>query len=368
MERLTLTPPTTSKKVRTSTAAAAVLSLALVLSACGSSDSDASSGGSDAPAASALTPGDTVKVSIPSPVKDGEPILVDVTVPKKGAEFGIPSPIHADPGQGSLDDANEAVYKLLGGSVKLQDAKLDVSRHVQLMDSMITSGIAAITTDELAPDSLDAVRARAESAKIPVCLQFSNEPGGVNEDDAQAGSEMVAYLKEQLPDGGEGLIINNTPAPVTVAREKAFTAALDSESSLKVVGTARNLKETTANARQLAETLLQSNPDAAWIWTTNDTAAIGAGLAAKALDRKIVILGMNGSPEAVKAIDDGLISATWDSNQNAIGAIAALNCVNASAGAALGEPTLTEYTKITADNSASWIPWDERAAQIAIVK
>ncbi|MET0928016.1 MAG: hypothetical protein ABWX74_00785, partial [Aeromicrobium sp.] len=216
MERLTLTKMST----------AAAVSLVLLLSACGSSSSDDASAGSDSDtaASTAVTPGDTVKVSIPSPVKGGDPVLVDVTVPEAGSQFGIPSPIHADPGQGSLDDANAAVYKLLGATSKLQDAKLDISRHVQLMDSMITGGFAGITTDELAPNSLDAVRARAADAGVAVCLQFSNEPGGVNEDDAQAASEMVAYLKEQLPEGGDGLIINNTPAPVTVAREEAFTA------------------------------------------------------------------------------------------------------------------------------------------------
>lgn len=358
MERLTLTKTTT----------AAAVSLLLLLSACGSSSDDGSAGGdSDKAASTAVTPGDTVKVSIPSPVKGGDPVLVDVTVPKAGAKFGIPSPIHADPGQGSLDDANAAVYKLLGGTSKLQDAKLDISRHVQLMDSMITGGFVGITTDELAPNSLDAVRARAASAKVSVCLQFSNEPGGVNEDDDQAGSEMVAYLKEQLPDGGDGLIINNTPAPVTVSREEAFTAALGSETSLKTIGTARNLKETVANARQLTETLLQAHPDAKWIWTTNDIGAIGAGLAAKALNKDVVILGMNGSPEAVKAIQDGLISATWDSNQNAIGALAALNCVNASSTGELGEAQLVKYTKITADNAESWIPWADRAPSIKVV-
>lgn len=302
----------------------------------------------------------TVEISVPASVSDAEPIMLTVNVPEGSFTMGIASPLHADPGQAAMDTANERIAELLGAESVLEDANLDPNRHVQIADSMLARGLDVITTDILFPKSLDRFLADAHEQGVPVCVEFSDRAGGAQEDWQQAGEEMAAYLNEQFPDGAEGAWLGNTPAPVILNREQGFFDALKSYPGLKIVVKKRNLKETVDSAREIAENMLQSNPDLQFIWTTNDQGALGAGLAAEALGKDIVIIGMNGTPEAVDAVKSGLIDATWDSNQNLMGAIVAVNCVNWLATGVPPESQHVPFTKITAENADLWIPWADR--------
>ena len=110
----------------------------------------------------------------------------------------------------------------------------------------------------------------------------------------------------------------------------------------------------------MAEDLLQAHPDIKWIWTTNDNEALGVGLAAKSQGKDVVIIGMNGTPEAVNAVKTGMIAATWDSNQNLMGSIVAANCFQWLATGKAPAARLVPFTRITKDNVATWIPWPQR--------
>jgi erythritol transport system substrate-binding protein len=58
------------------------------------------------------------------------------------------------------------------------------------------------------------------------------------------------------------------------------------------------------------ETLLQANPDITGVISGNDTMAQGAAAALKAAGKSLVVVGLDGSPEAVESIKSGQISAT----------------------------------------------------------
>ena len=106
--------------------------------------------------------------------------------------------------------------------------------------------------------------------------------------------------------------------------------------------------------------MLQANPEIEFFWTTNDNEALGAGLAAKSLGKKLVILGMNGTPEAVDAVKKGIISATWDSNQNLMGSLVAINCFN---WLATGKAPKARWSRLLASPRRTpdkWIPWPKR--------
>ena len=310
----------------------------------------------------------TVKISIPSSISSAAPVVLRVAVPKAAATIGIDTPLHADPGQAAMDVANERIAKLVGAKTIIQDANLDASKQVQIGDSMLSQGANVIITDVLFPHSLDAFYKRAAAKKVPVCVEFSTRPGGAQEDDTKAGREMTDYLHQLFPNGATGAILANTPAAVILNREKGFADGLKRYPNLKIITKQRNLKEIIPEARTLAENMLTANPDIQFFWTTNDNEAIGAGLAAKALGKKIVIIGMNGTPEAVADVKNGLITATWDSNQNLMGSIVAVNCLNWLATGKAPKARLVPFTKITKKNSAKWIPWPTRPKLTVLAK
>ena len=310
----------------------------------------------------------SVKISIPSSLRGAAPVVLTVVVPEAGTTIGIASPLHADPGQAAMDVANQRIAKLVGAKSVIEDASLDANKQLQIADSMLDRGFNPIITDVLFPHSLDAFFKRASAKQVPVCVEFSTTPGGAQENDAQAGREMTDYLHQLFPNGAKGAVLANTPAAVILNREKGFANGLKRYPNLKIIAKQRNLKEVVAEARTIAENMLQANPDIQFFWTTNDNEALGAGLAARGLGKKIVILGMNGTPEAVDAVKKGLITATWDSNQNLMGSIVAINCLNWKATGKAPRAGIVPFTKITKQNASKWIPWPQRPKLTVIGK
>lgn len=310
----------------------------------------------------------TVKISIPGSTRSAKPTILTVQVPKRGTTIGIASPIHADPGQGAMDTANQRIAKLVGAKAVLEDAALDANKQLQIADSMLNRGFDTIITDILFPHSLDAFLARAKGKKVPVCIEFSSAPGGAQENDAQAGREIAGYLNTLYPKGAKGVILANTPAAVILAREQAIARGMKRYPKLKILEKQRNLKESIDGGRTIAEGFFQKYPDLQFIIATNDIGSLGAALAAKALGKKPTIIGMNGTPEAVNAVKQGLMSATWDSNQNLMGSVVAINCLNWLATGKAPKAGLIPFTRITKANAAQWIPWPQRPELTRIVK
>ena len=310
----------------------------------------------------------TIKISIPGSTKSTPATVVEVAMPPAGTTIGVVTPLHADPGQAAMDTANQRVAKLVGAKSVMEDSALDASKQLQIADSMLNRGFKPIFSDIIFPHSMDAFLKRASAKNVPVCIEFSTTPGGAQEDDMQAGREMADYLHELFPNGAKGAVLANTPAAVILNREAGFAKGMKKYPNLKIIAKQRNLKEVVAEARTLAEGMLQANPDIAFFWTTNDNEALGAGLAAKSLGKKVVILGMNGTPEAVDAVKKGIITATWDSNQNLMGSLVAVNCFNWLASGKAPKASLVPFTRITKDNAAEWIPWPKRPGMTVVAK
>ena len=310
----------------------------------------------------------TIKISIPGSTTSTPATVVEVAMAPAGTTMGIVTPFHADPGQAAMDTANQNVAKLVGAKSVMEDSLLDASKQLQIADSMLNRGFKPITTDIIFPHSMDAFLKRAAAKKVPACVEFSSTPGGAQENDTQAGMEMADYLHELFPNGAKGAILANTPAAVILNREAGFAKGLKMYPNLKIVAKQRNLKEVVAEARTLAEGMLQANSGIQFFWTTNDNEALGAGLAAASLHKKIVILGMNGTPEAVDAVKKGIITATWDSNQNLMGSLLAVNCFNWLASGKAPKASLVPFTRITKANAGEWIAWPKRPGLTVVAK
>lgn len=310
----------------------------------------------------------TIKISIPGSTTTTAPTVVEVAKPPAGTTLGIVTPLHADPGQAAMDTANQRIAKLVGAKSVMEDSALDASKQLQIADSMLNRGFKPITTDIIFPHSMDAFLKRAAAKNVPACIEFSTTPGGAQENDTQAGKEMADYLHQLFPNGAKGAVLANTPAAVILNREAGFAKGMKKYPNLKIIAKQRNLKEVVAEARTMAENMLQANPDIQFFWTTNDNEALGAGLAAQSLGKKIVILGMNGTPEAVDAVKKGIITATWDSNQNLMGSLVAINCFNWLASGKAPKASLVPFTRITKANAAKWIPWPKRPGMTVVVK
>jgi erythritol transport system substrate-binding protein len=93
-------------------------------------------------------------------------------------------------------------------------------------------------------------------------------------------------------------------------RTKGFHAVLDKDPELSMV-TAQSANWSQAEAFSKTETMLQAHGDIRGIIAGNDTMALGAAAAVKSAGLKgIKIVGFDGSPDAVAAIESGEMQAT----------------------------------------------------------
>lgn len=297
------------------------------------------------------------------PVLTTQPV-VKVTLPKptKAYQLGFVVPLLSEPGEASVAAGTKKAASLAGAKMDVQDAVLDVNKQVQLADSMLDRGFDGILTIDLFAHTMDAFYKRADAKKVPTITEYSTRPGGVGEAWPTPGREAVQIILKKYPKGATGVMLSDTPAPVIKNRERGFRQAVaKTGGKIKILELKRNLKETLDGARLIAEDLFQAHPDIQFVWGSNDVGAIGAGLAAQAAGKKLIITGMNGSPEAVDAIKQGLITATWDANQNAAGELMVIHALQWLITGAKPPVTTNAFTQINKSNASKYIPWPKRA-------
>jgi ribose transport system substrate-binding protein len=131
-----------------------------------------------------------------------------------------------------------------------------------------------------------------------------------------------------------------------------------------VLEQADNLKDNVNDARALADDLLTKHPDVDVIFGFNDNSAIGAGLAVKSRGlTDVLIFGINGTPEGIKAVKDGTITATYDADQWGMGYQAA-ELGDKLQGGGTASPVALPFKRWDKANADQWVPAEQRCAAV----
>ncbi|MGW6007970.1 substrate-binding domain-containing protein [Streptomyces sp. NPDC055210] len=274
------------KPHRAVTTTAALAAGALLLTACGSSD-DSSSGASSSKSGSKSN-----LVAIITPSADNPFFKAEADAAKKKAVS-------------------------LGYKTSVASHDDDPNKQSELIDAAISRKAAAIILDNAGADaSIGPVR-KATKAGIPVFLidREINETGiakaqivSNNAQGAQlAAQEFVTATKGK----GEYVELTGKESDTNASvRSKGFADVISQYPDLKQVA-----KQTANWDQQEAfskmETILQRNPKISGVIAGNDTMALGAVAAIKSAKRKnIVVVGFDGSPDAIAQIKAGTMRAT----------------------------------------------------------
>jgi ribose transport system substrate-binding protein len=127
-----------------------------------------------------------------------------------------------------------------------------------------------------------------------------------------AGGQAADYIASKLPDGGKIVQIEGQAgSSAAILRIKGFTEGLAKHSNLTLVASVPGNWD-GAQAYNATQNLLRKYPDLKGIYANNDTMAVGAAkaVADAGLGGKIVIVGTDGIPAAMDAIQRGAMSAT----------------------------------------------------------
>ena len=237
--------------------------------------------------------------------------------PAAGKLIVIITPAHTNPFFAAEAQIANKEAKRLGYSTLVLSHNDDPNLQSQQIDLAISRHAAAVVLDNAGADATIAAVGKANKAGVPVFLidREINKSGlakaqlvSNNFQGAVLGATYFAKLM-----GGDGQYAELTgKASDTNAgvRSKGYHSVLDPLKGLKLVA------KQTANwdqtqAFNVTQTMLQAHPGIKGIISGNDTMALGAVAALKAAHKtNVVVVGLDGSPDAVSSILKGGMKAT----------------------------------------------------------
>ncbi|MGD1037950.1 MAG: ribose ABC transporter substrate-binding protein RbsB [Roseiarcus sp.] len=222
---------------------------------------------------------------------------------------------------GAKDKAKELGYDLI-----VLDSQNDPAKELANVEDVLNQSIKALL---LNPADSDAAKAsvRAAIAKNVPVLTLDRAANGVTvashiASDNVAGGKMAGDLIAQKL-GGKGNVVELQGVPGTSAardRSKGFMEAMAAAPGLKVVASQTANFDRTQGLNVM-ENILQAHPDIDAVFAANDEMALGAIKAIQAANRKIVVVGFDGTDDGVAAVKSGAMFASIAQQPALIGSL-----------------------------------------------
>ena len=176
---------------------------------------------------------------------------------------------------------------------------------------------------------------RMNAARIPVVNITDRVEGGqvvsfMGSDDYSLGLATARYLFGKMNGQGGIVILEGVRGVLTsVERVRGFRKALEEFPRVKLLAS-QPANYQRLQALQVTENLLQAHPVIDGVVAANDAMALGAVEALQGANRRALVVGINGTKEAIDAIKAGKLLASGDYNgyvQGCLGTMAAIRAV-----------------------------------------
>lgn len=262
----------------------------------------------------------------------------------------------------------EAKARELGGAgVKFSavSANYDLNLQTNQIEDFIAAKVdlillGAADTKGIAP----AVRKARAAGIVVVAVDVAAE-GGVSatvmSDNGQAGRLAAEFVVQRLGGKGRVVIINGPPVSAIIDRVAGAEAVFRQHAGIRVMSRDQNAGGNRMGGMNVMTDLLTANPELDAVFAINDPTGLGAALAIRQARReKIFVVGVDGAPDAEKALRDSrsVFLATAAQDPFAMAAKA----VEVGLGLLHGEkpasdPLLVPVTLVTRENVAGYKGW-----------
>lgn len=143
----------------------------------------------------------------------------------------------------------------------------------------------------------------------------------ISSNNTQAGEIACKYIADRIKGQGSVVILNGTPMDSINQRVSGCEKSLSKYPNIKLISKDQNAEGTRDGGLRVMSDLLTTFPKIDAVFATNDQSGVGADLAARQAKRKeFFIVGVDGSPDATKAMEDkdGVFAATAAQNPAAM--------------------------------------------------
>lgn len=210
----------------------------------------------------------------------------------------------------TLKDGIEAAAEEKGYEVKVVDAQDDSAKQVNDIADLMQQGIDYLVVN---PTDSAAVSSSVESANASdtpvITLDRSVESGEVASfiasDNVEGGELGAEFIVDELGEGAKVAELEGVPgASATRERGEGFTNV--AEESLDVV-TSQTANFNRSEGLNVTQNILQANGNIEAIFAHNDEMALGA---LEAAPDDVLVVGFDGSVDAMTSVENGDLDAT----------------------------------------------------------
>jgi len=231
-----------------------------------------------------------------------------IAVVPKGQAHLFWQSVHA----GAVKAARESNVEVLW---KGPATETDYNGQIQIVDAMINQRVDAICLAPIDKKVMVSAVERAAKENIPVVIFDSgidteNYVAMVATDNYAAGQLAATRMGEILGGKGKVVVVAVQPGGAsTMARERGFEDGIKKFPGIQIVDKRYGMAD-FAKSLQVAENMLTAFPDAAGLFASNESSAVGAAQALKGRKGSAVkMVGFDWSPTLLTDLRGGLIDS-----------------------------------------------------------
>ncbi|MFE9921018.1 substrate-binding domain-containing protein [Streptomyces sp. NPDC005774] len=259
-----------------------------------------------------------------------------------------------------IRDGAQAEAKKQGLDLTVTDAQNDASQQANQLQNFTSGSLDAIIVNPVDSDAAGPAVRSANEADIPVVavdrgVNKAETSALVASDNVAGGRQGAEALAEKL--GGKGtIVILQGQAGTSASRERGsgFAEGLKKYPGIKVVAKQPADFDRTKGLDVMTN-LLQAHPDIDGVFAENDEMALGAikALGSKA-GKSVQVVGFDGTPDGLKAVEQGTLYASVAQQPRELGRIAVDNALRAAEGKKIDETVMVPVKVVTKENVAEF--------------
>ncbi|PRY20951.1 ribose-binding protein [Aliiruegeria haliotis] len=223
--------------------------------------------------------------------------------------------------EGAEGKASELGYELL-----VLDSQNDPAKELAAVEDVLNKDVKLLMIN---PTDSDAVRSAIRAANrkdVPVVTLDRGASGGevvshVASDNVQGGEMAAELVNTTLSGAGKVVELQGVPG-TSAARDRGegFNKGIDAVDGLEIVASQAADFDRTKGLNVM-ENILQAQPEVDVVFAHNDEMALGAIKAIESAKRDILVIGFDGTDDAVAAVNEGTMLATVAQQAGMIGAL-----------------------------------------------
>ena len=277
-----------------------------------------------------------------------------------GARIGLSVSTLNNPFFVTLRDGAQSAADEAGAELIVSDAQNDTAQQQDDIQNFVTQQVNVILVNPVDSDAVVPAIEAANQANIPVIALDRGASGGelattIASDNVQGGNLAGEELIRLVGSGSVAQLEGTPGADPARDRGQGFQDAIDTQSAVEVIAS-QSANFDRAEGLNVAENILQANPDIAGIFAQNDEMALGAvqALGDNAGD-DVKVVGFDAIEDALSAIQDGTMNATVAQQPAEIGSLGVENAISVINGESVEENIPVEVQLVTPKNVSDFL-------------